>query len=213
MAWHSALMASTLGVAMVVSPCVQARDLGNYGEVFAVTEPDFLAEIMARLKAMEADGGLAKMERDMQDRTRSYAMRPRSAGALPSAEVNRAFDIDLTIQVDRDLADHKGQVFAPAGTVVNPLAYSHFRKTILFIDGDDPEQVEWAVAQGTELDSLIVLIKGAPLELMRKHGRRFWFDQDGVMTGRFQIARLPSRVFRMDPVMRVEEVALQKGKR
>lgn len=212
MARHHAVTLLLLASLCAISGA-QARDLGNYGEVFAVVEPDFLAEILARLKAMEADGGLAQMEKDMQDRARAYAMRPRTTGDFARAEENRAFDIDLTIRVDRDLADQNGQVFAPAGTIVNPLAWSQFRKTILFIDGDDPEQVDWAVRQGDELNSLIVLVKGAPLELMRRHGRRFWFDQDGVMTGRFRISRLPSRVFRKDPVMRVEEVVLSRGTR
>jgi conjugal transfer pilus assembly protein TraW len=195
--------------ALLLASPMMARDLGNYGEIFVVTEPDFLATLMARLKAMEAEGGLARMEKEMQDKTRGYANRPRPAGTYPRATEARSFDVDLSITVAHDLSDQNGTVFAAAGTVVNPLAFSHFDKKILFINGDDPEQVAWATAEGDELNSLIVMVQGAPLELMRKHGRRFWFDQDGIMAAKFRIANLPSRVFREDPFMRVEEIVLE----
>lgn len=212
MARHPFLIASLTAVLALGSSAagLAARDLGNYGQVWAVSEPDFLEEILGRLRAMEEDGGLARMEREMQDRARAYAERPRGNDLLTRAEEPRRFTVDLSIRLDQDLADQNGTVFAAAGTTVNPLAYSTFDKAILFIDGDDPDQVAWATAQGSELDTLIVLTRGAPLELMRRNGRRFWFDQDGIMTQRFSIARLPSRVTRADPVMLVEEIPLPR---
>lgn len=212
MARHFHLKTGLLVTLLAVLPGLpaQARDVGNFGPVWPIEEPDFLAEIIGRLKAMEADGGLAKMEKEMQDRTRAYVERPRGTDTLPTVQQARSFTVDLSIRLDQDLSDQNGVVFAAAGTVVNPLAHSAFRKTILFIDGDDPAQVDWAIGQGDETNSLIVLARGAPLELMRKHGRRFWFDQDGIMIGRFQIAALPSRVTRADPVMLVEEVPVTR---
>lgn len=210
MAWTSAVRLACLSLAFF-PPMAPAKDLGNYGEVFVVSEPDFLGALMDRLQAMEADGGLAQMEREMQDKTRTYAHRPKAQAALPPSEKAARFTVDLSIELDRDLSDQEGRVFAKAGTRVNPLAHSGFKKVILFIDGDSAEQVSWATGQGTELDSLIVLTRGAPLELMRRHGRRFWFDQDGVLAAKFRIAHLPSRVMRTDPVMTVEEVPVSMG--
>lgn len=210
MARTSKLIVTALA-ALVLTPPASAKDLGNFGEVFVVREPDFLSALMGRLEAMEEDGGLARMEREMQDKTRAFANRPRSTLDLPKAERPAQFTVDLSIRLDRDLTDQEGRVFAAAGTVVNPLAHSAFRKVILFIDGDDPEQVGWAIGQGSELDSLIILTRGAPLALMRKHGRRFWFDQDGILAARFRIAHLPSKVSRADPVMLVEELPLARG--
>jgi conjugal transfer pilus assembly protein TraW len=209
MACAKILILASCCTALIGSPPLAARDLGNYGEIFPVTEPDFLATLTNRLKAMQANGGLARMEKEMQDKTRSYANRPRASKTYPCASEARSFTVDLSITVAHDLSDQNGTVFASAGTVVNPLAYSHFDKKIVFIDGDDPEQVAWATAEGDELNSLIVMVQGAPLELMRKHGRRFWFDQDGIMAAKFQIAKLPSRVTRADPFMRVEEIVLK----
>lgn len=189
-----------------------AKNFGTYGAVFPIEEPDFLEKILSKFRAMEDTGELAQMERDMQARTKEYLARPTVAANLPPAEEYRAFQFDPSIRLDRDLADHNGIVFARAGTRVNPLAYSGFDKRIVIIDGDVEDQVAFAVSEGDELDTLIVIAKGAPLDLMRRHGRRFWFDQDGVIVSRFGIERLPSVVTRDDAVLLIEEMPTAEGK-
>lgn len=185
---------------------VIAKNFGTYGTVFPVTEPDFLEEILSRFRAMEENGGLAQMERDMQQRTRDYLERPRAANLLPPAEEYRAFYFDPSITVDRDLADQNGTVFMKAGTRINPLDHSAYDKRIVVIDGDAEDQVNFALSEGDEMDTLMVIAKGAPLDLMRRHGRRFWFDQDGVMVARFEIERLPTVITRDGDVLLIEEI-------
>ena len=189
-----------------------AKNFGAYGTVFPVIEPDFLEVIMARLRAMEAEGDFARMEREMQNRTREYLERPTARSHLSPAEAYRAFHFDPSITLDRDLADHNGQIFAAAGTTVNPLAYSGFSKRIVVIDGDAEEQVAFALQDGNELDTLIVIARGAPLALMREHGRRFWFDQDGVIVDRFSLERLPSVITRVDPMLMIEEIPVGEAR-
>ncbi|MBL1437645.1 MAG: type-F conjugative transfer system protein TraW [Rhodobacteraceae bacterium] len=193
-----------------------AKDFGTFGPVWEIIEPSILETIKARLGEMESSGALAEMQQEMQDTTRAYVNRPRPVHGLVDAEEPFEFEVDLSITLNRDLADHRGQVFARAGTVINPLDYSIFNKRIVFLDGDNPDQVAFALSEGTELDTLIVLTNGAPLELMRAHGRRFYFDQDGQMVAKFQIRKLPSEVVRGQRVMLVREVpvhgwAIQHG--
>lgn len=200
------LCAAVLGVASLVSSPAMAEDFGTHGPVWDISEPSLLDVIKARLQEMEEAGDIARMQQEMQDTTRAYVARPRPVFGLVKAQEERSFEVDLTITVSRDLADHEGRVFARAGSVINPLHYSHFNKRIVFLDGDDPAQVAFALQEGNELDTLLVLTNGAPLELMREHGRRFYFDQDAVMVNRFQIAALPSEVMRASDVMIVREV-------
>ena len=121
------------------------------------------------------------------------------------------WEVDPSITLTEDLVDHQGVVFARAGTVVNPMAYSRFNKRIVLIDGDDPDQVSFALSDGDELNTLLVLVNGDPLGLMREHGRRFYFDQDAVLVNRFGIQNVPAVVQRADPLMQVEEIALGKN--
>lgn len=185
-----------------------AKDLGTHGPLFEVAEPSILETIKTRLKEMEAAGDLDRMREEMQNTTREYVNRPRPVPGLGKAEEYARWEVDLSITLDRDLADHQGQVFARAGTVVNPMAYSRFNKRIVLLDGDDPEQVEFALSEGNELDTLLVLVNGDPLGLMRDHGRRFYFDQDGVLVKRFGIENVPAVAQRADPVMQLEEIVV-----
>ena len=200
-------LALALCLAAVGAELCDARDLGTTGELFPIAEPDLMALIEAKVAGLVGGDGLKRMEEEFQSKARTFAETP-PGRKLPRAEKSRNFTFDPSITLGRDLADQNGFVFASAGTQVNPLAYSHFDKAILFIDGDDPVQVAWALAQGDETSSLIVLTSGRPLDLTRRFGRRFWFDQNGVLSTRFQIAHLPSRVTRADPVLQIEEVAL-----
>jgi len=186
-----------------------AKDFGAHGPVWEIIEPSILETIKARLGEMESSGALAEMQQEMQDTTRAYVNRPRPVVGMVDAEEYAEFEVDLSITLNRDLADQQGRVFARAGTVINPLDYSLFNQRIVFLDGDNPDQVAFALSEGTELDTLIVLTNGAPLELMREHGRRFYFDQDGQMTQKFQIHKLPSEVVRGQRVMIVREIPVQ----
>lgn len=186
-----------------------AKDFGAVGQAYPIIEDDFLEMISQGFKDMEADGRMAKIREDAVEQVKARVERPHGA-ALPKAETPRTFTVDLSITLERDLADQEGRVFARAGTVVNPMMYSRFDKRIVMIDGDDPDQVAFALSEGNELDTLIVLARGAPLELMRAHGRRFWFDADQQMLTKFGIQALPSVVTRADPLMRVEEIPVGK---
>ena len=185
-----------------------AKDLGTHGPVFEIIEPSILDTIKSRLLEMEASGELDAMQRKMQQTTRDYVKRPRPVSGLGKTEQYASWTVDLSITVAQDLADHKGQVFARAGTVVNPLDYSRFDKRIVLFDGDDPAQVEFALSEGNELDTLLVLVNGDPLGLMREHGRRFYFDQDAVLINRFGIHNVPAVVTRADPFMQIEEIVV-----
>lgn len=185
-----------------------AMDFGTHGPVWEVDEPNLLEVIYARLTAMEESGELSAMQQEMQDKTRAYVKRPRPVLGLNRATENRSFEVDLSITLERDLKDHRGQIFAAKGTQINPLHFSQFDKRIVVFDGDDPAQVEFALSTGNELDTLLVLINGAPLDLMRAHGRRFYFDQNAQIVDRFQIARVPSVIERSVERMRVTEIAL-----
>ena len=185
-----------------------AKDFGTYGALFPIHEQDVLELITSGFQNLEDDGRLDQIRSDAQDLVKSRVERP-NGRFFPRATQSAAFTVDLTITLERDLADHRGQVFARAGTRINPMQYSRFSKRIVMIDGDDADQVAFALRQGNELDTLIVLTNGPSLDLMRAHGRRFWFDMDAQMSTKFGIRALPSVITRQDPLMRVEEINLE----
>ena len=191
------------------SAALQAADLGQHGAVFEIREPDFLQTIYDRLAQKEANGEIDEFRRAQIEGAKNYVHRPTPAARLTPAEEYLRYEVDLSMTVTRDLSDHRGIIFARAGTVINPLETSTFTRTIILFDGDRPEQVAFALAQGNELEVLLVLTSGAPLELMRAHGRRFYFDQDGVLSRKFAVQHLPARISRAGLLMQVEEIPLK----
>ena len=185
-----------------------AKDFGTYGALFPIHEQDVLELITSGFERLEEDGRLEEIKTGAQDLVKSRVERP-NGRHFPRATQSSSFTVDLTITLDRDLSDQNGRVFARAGTRINPMKYSRFSKRIVMIDGDDPDQITFALKQGNELDTLIVLTNGPSLELMRAHGRRFWFDMDAQMSTKFGIRALPSVITRQDPLMLIEEIDLE----
>ena len=64
------------------------------------------------LTEMEGNGELAQMQQDMQDKARSRVNRPIPVAGIRPAEFYRNYNVDLSVTLDRDLADHRGVVFA-----------------------------------------------------------------------------------------------------
>ena len=77
-------------------------------------------------------------------------------------------------------------------------------------DGDDPEQLAWAL--GRKEPAKLILVKGAPLELMRARQRRFYFDQGGKLVAHFAIRAVPALVSQRGRQLEVSEIALPSKK-
>ena len=78
------------------------------------------------------------------------------------------------------------------------------------LDGDDPAQIAWALKQ--DANAKLILVKGAPLELMKARQRRFYFDQSGKLTQKFGIKAVPARVRQNGRFLEVSEIALPRRK-
>ena len=197
-----ALLASFVVVGF--APPAAAKDYGQVGTVFPVIEPDLLRVIEAKLKSMQATGQIDAMNQRLADRTRARVNRPDPVASIEHASKPRTWLYDPSIVIDHDIRDQKGQLIAAKGKRVNPLDYVVIKTPLVFIDGDDDAQVAWAMKRYDDKAKLI-LVKGAPLELMTRRQRRFYFDQSGTLTTKFGITAVPAVVKQSGRVMRVTE--------
>ncbi len=206
-----AILATAMqGVAMQgAGQGAHAADLGVVGALFEVTEPNLLVALYKRFDQLEAEGAVEALREDMTDRTKSYVLEPRPVLGITKVTEASVRYFDPSITVDADIADHRGVVFARRGTVINPLDHVTAPvPTMLMIDGADDAQVQWAMGQGDEIDSRIILISGRPIDLTKKHRRRFYFDQDGIISNRFGVMAAPTMIERDGRQFRITEVAL-----
>ena len=189
---------------------LQARDYGQRGAVFPVIERDLLEQIHSRLTAMEKSGEIARAGQELKRRTIARVNRPLPVAGLIRAHESRSWAFDPTITLAADIRGAKGELIHAAGTRVNPLDSVTLRGPLLFLDGDDPVQIQWALRQAA--NAKLILVKGAPLELMKARQRRFYFDQGGKLTEKFGIRAVPARVRQNGRVLEVSEIALPPRK-
>jgi conjugal transfer pilus assembly protein TraW len=203
------LIAATLA-AMATPSLAAAKDLGVYGATFEVSEQDLLALLLAKLKAAEASGRMESLNRAFVARVKARLNRPPPVAGITVTTMPRTWLFDPSITVPRDFADQKGRVFARRGEVINPLdRLPGFNRVLIFIDGDDADQVRFAVRRAkrdAKEKPYIVLTSGAPIELMRRERVEMYFDQDGMLSGHFGILHVPAVIAREGHALRVSEV-------
>ncbi len=187
-----------------------AKDYGVQGATYPVVEKDFVQEIQSRLKVMEKNGQLAKFQNDVKKQMVNGVNRPKAIAGITKTPEAKSWVFDPSVSVKHDLADQNGRVFYRAGSSVNPLDHISLTKTLLFIDGDDKDQINWALKQDKikKGKTKIILVKGAIIELMKEKKVRFYFDQNGVLTQKFQIKHVPAKVEQEGKKLRISEVLI-----
>jgi conjugal transfer pilus assembly protein TraW len=213
------VLAGIAGAALLVAGAVvgipvrtEARDYGQTGQAFPVIEPDLLATIETRLKRAEASGELARTNDMFAKRAEAKVRRPTPVAGITPARRAREWDFDPSVRVEQDIRDQKGNLIAAAGQSINPLDFVKIRQDLVFIDGDDDEQIAWATARYTDLNAKIIFVSGSPIEAMTSRKRRFYFDQEGKLTSKFGIEHTPAIVRQTGRVMRVSEQVLKMGR-
>ena len=188
-----------------------AKDLGVRGATWPVAEPDLLAEIETRLLEMQRSGELARFETEARERARRSLEEPPPVPGIAAATRERSRLFDPAIVVERDIRTRDGTLIAAAGTRVNPLERVGLTRDLLFVDGRREAEVAWAMAH--DRPAKIVLLAGRPLDLMRRHGRTFFYDTGGTLAARFGIGATPSVVERAGTRLRITEVPVEDERR
>lgn len=202
----SARLALFAGAALIVASPALARDYGQQGTLFPVIEVDMLRMIEAKLRAAQASGRIDAANREFARRSIEKVKRPPPVAGITATVKPRAWLYDPTITIDQDLRDQKGRLIIAKGARVNPLDTVGLRQRLVFLDGDDPAQVAWAMRVTTAQGAKLILTRGAPLALMGAQQRRFYFDQNGSLTGKFGIRHVPAVVEQQGRILRVTEL-------
>ena len=188
--------------------CVaQAKDLGTFGALFPVEENNLIEVIQAKLLKLQQAGTLEMHQQNIQAKVKKQVERPAPVEGIIHTVEPRTFTFDPSIMVKSDLKDHQGTVFHHKGERVNPLQLRSMTKPWLFIDGDDPEQITWAfsILKNHPL-AKVILVKGAPLQMMKDLGIQVYFDQFGRITQKLGIKQVPAIVTQEGLLLKIEEI-------
>jgi len=213
MAWPRPSLAAALALSLLclAQPApAQAADLGVRGALFPIVEIDLLDIIAAKLKSAKASGRIDALDRAFAKRATASVERPAAVPGLVATREPRTWLYDPTYIVPRDYADQRGRVFAHAGDRINPLLrMPDFNRVMIFFDGDDQAQIAYALSElhryGAQRTRLI-LVKGSPVELMRREKTQVFFDQMGLLTDKFRLRQVPAVIVREGDALRISEV-------
>lgn len=184
-----------------------AKDLGVRGPLFEITEPNLFEQIAAKYQALEASGEAARMQERLRERALASVHRPQPVQGLNRTEEPRSWRFDPSITLARDITLPDGRLVGRKGERINPLDLTPMKQSLIFFDGDDEEQLEWAADLiGSNPTISPVLVSGPVINLSRDWERQLFFDQGGVLTTRFGITQVPARVSREGDHLAVEEI-------
>ena len=186
-----------------------SRDLGVIGPTYPIAETDAIALFKSKAADRVASGEHEQWMNDARTESQATAKRPIGT-VLPRAIEHRVTEFNPSLTLDADLLDDKGQIIYPAGTTVNPLEIRPLTKTLCFIDGDDPLQVEWISHFCTnDIRNKLILVNG-DLEIISKElDKHLYFDQHSFLIEKFGIAALPAAIRQSGAALYVEEFPIK----
>jgi conjugal transfer pilus assembly protein TraW len=193
---------------MMIGPMCFAEnitDLGTFGTVFPIQEKHIIDVLKAKMQSDEGKRLLAGMDAQLRQIRESQSVVPTPVPGITPSPQHSSFLFDPSISLKQDLADHKGTRFYNAGDRVNPLDAMTLSKRYVFIDGDKPSQMAWAKRMQAQQETMIILVKGDPVTLMRDNDLTVFFDQEGAMVSRFQLKHVPCSMHQEGKMLRITE--------
>lgn len=172
-------------------------DHGVQGELFEIAEEDMIEVLMQRLNQLKESGKLAEFQKEFQEKAKKRLLEPKADSHVTPTTHERVFYVDPTLTIEGGIVlpegiPHAGHVLARKGDRINPLHTLKPHKGLLFIDGDDEAQQQFALEHAHQFD--IYLVKGKPLDLEEQLNLPIFFDQGGIITKRYGISHVPAKM-------------------
>jgi len=160
-------------LALCVSPLGQAEDLGVKGQTYAA-DKDGREQLKDIIREKQQSGEVDRFWKDYQAKTIDAIKHPAPLG-IASSYVPRVELRDLRFTFSSDMKDERGRVVVKAGSVVEPLKVAPLTAGLIFIDGRDQAQVDYAIKRGRIEPLKIVLTAGSPFDLRVKYKNAEWW--------------------------------------
>ena len=188
-----------------------AKDLGVWGPRFQISEPNLLDQIESKINVYQKNGELERFHQRYLDEFKKQVIKPNKIIGISKVVKEQYRKLDPTTELEEDIRIDQELLYAK-GTKINPLDYMLFDEPLIFIDGEDIEQVKFAHGYyDKNPKSRIILINGEPgLKEIEQQEYYYYFDQWGAYSSRFSIVHVPSLVYQENnqKVLTIWEVKL-----
>lgn len=184
------------------------EDLGVIAKVYSISEPDMIEWIKNKAKIMIQNGGWQQIQNQAIVNARKQINNPKPVEGITDAKVTKVWYYKPLITVRKDLTDGSGHIIAKSGTY-NALKFKPMDEQLLFINGENLNQVRWAInhVKHDEILSKIILTKGSFLKLDKQYKIWFYYDQNGKYTSRLKITHVPAIVSQENDQLKIMEIS------
>ena len=164
--------------------------------------------IKSRATTMVKNGEWQKLQTQAIKNTREKINNPAPVLGITDAQITRTWFFTPMVQLKENLTDTQGHVIAKAGNY-NALRYKPFDTKLIFINGNNLKQVDWALSKNAESEVRvkIVLTQGSFIDLDKKHKLWFYYDQNGKYTQKLNITHVPAIVEQSEDRLKITEIA------
>ncbi|MEQ5394103.1 type-F conjugative transfer system protein TraW [Proteus sp. fly-1013] len=177
----------------ILSTNISAQELGVIGNVWKIKERNLIEVMKERLSQKFNNQTEEEIQKELQQQVEEKALRPDPVVGIIKAKETRIRYFDPSFTLTKDISDNNGVVFARKGQVINPFDITNFTQTLIFIDADDMEQINWVRSfQPKTLRSKVILVNGNIRDTEILLDKQIFFDQMGELTERFDIRKVPT---------------------
>ena len=180
------------------------KDFGKRGHVFKIKEESLLDFILNKLNLSEKSGKIKQLQEEFKQKVIKKIKNPNQVVGISHTSEARIFYFDPIYVQEESIKDNLGNIIIESGVKINPLDHLSWGEPLIFIDGDELDQVIWAKSQSGK----IILVKGSPIELQEQHKVWFYFDQAGILTEKFGIKKVPAIIEQEGLKLRISEIKL-----
>lgn len=208
-----------LAVSLIASLCValalpaasfaaKVVNLGKAGNTYPVQEKD-LGEVI-RARGQQVKPQLDKMATAKLQAMKNY--KPKDLKRLPTVKINQTRLVDMTYTVKEDIPwiDQNGRylgVLYPKGYKFNPLVYRPYKKILVVINGNDPNQINWFASSVYAKDIRVnLLLSDGNYYTVSQKLRRPAMYLGSEVSSAFHLRAVPSIVYQSGDKMLVKEI-------
>ena len=205
---------------------IYAENIGVYGQLYTIAEPDLLSFIHAKLLQYQENGKLSEMESDFKKRVQESVLRPQSVSDINDATLGdktivKYYTPSITLQ--HNILNQGGTILFYKGTTINPLdsksiakvspnaVVPEFNETLIFIDADNASQITFAknkinlILKNSPFPIYKIILTKGNLKTSSNSLGRIYFDQEGVLCHLFGITRVPAIVKKSGVRLKITE--------
>lgn len=181
------------------------------GKTYPFAEEDFLTAIQKRIEEKKDELYKKAYELSEEAKKKIINFKPPGIDPLTPAEKNETRLVDLTYTLPFDIKDANGKIIYPKGFTFNPAKYVRINYTIIVLNANRKEEVEWFFKSKYSKNPLmykVFLTDGNWYEFQKRYKSQVFYCLREIQE-RFKLRHTVSIIRQVGDKMEVREIKIR----